>query len=117
MQALKNGVVIMTFAILMLGSERSHALSVDDLLGACEQAGAPCKDIPWVQAYIGGALDLIAMLDEETEYLAEVYCKSPDVLFDVAGILDYVEQNRVGNGGKNAMMLVIRFFEEYGGCR
>ncbi len=117
MQSLRYSTVIATLAALLLAPERGHALSVDELLDACVQIGAPCKDIPWVQAYIGGALDLIAMLDEETEYLAQVYCKAPEVLFDVPGILGYLERNRAGNGDKNAMLLVIRFFEDYGGCR
>ena len=94
----------------------TQALSVDELLDACEQTGRPCKEIPWVQAYIGGALDLIAMLDEETDYLGEVYCKPPDVLFDVSGILDFVSRHREAYGDRNAMLLVIRYFERYGGC-
>ena len=117
MQAIRHSAVFMTLAALLLAPGRSEALSVDELLDACERTGVPCKDIPWVQAYIGGALDLIAMLDEETEYLGQIYCKSPEDLFDVPGILGYVEQNRAGNGHKNAMLLVIQFFEEYGGCR
>ncbi len=117
MQVFRHSVVFVALTALLLAPGRSEALSVDELLDACEQTGAPCKDIPWVQAYIGGALDLIAMLDEETEYLDQVYCKSPEDLFDVPGILGYIERNRTGNGGKNAMLLVIQFFEEYGGCR
>ncbi|MEL7450526.1 MAG: hypothetical protein AAFN78_15035 [Pseudomonadota bacterium] len=116
MQIFKQGALFLCLAALLLTPVRSNALSVDGLLDGCAQAGAPCKDLPWAQAYIGGALDLIAMLDEETDYLGEVYCKSPDVLFDVPGIFSFIEKNRKGNGDKNAMMLVIRFFEEYGGC-
>ncbi|MEM9404128.1 MAG: hypothetical protein AAGA44_16795 [Pseudomonadota bacterium] len=117
MQALKQAAVFVILTALLSAPQPARALSVDELLDACEQTGMACKDIPWVQAYVGGALDLIAMLDEETDYLAQVYCKPPRDLFDVPGILDYVERNRAGNGEKNAMMLVIRFFEEYGGCR
>lgn len=103
-------------ALCLLLSGRAEALSVDELFNACEQAGRPCQEIPWVQAYVGGALDLIAMLDEETDYLGKVYCKSPERLFDVPGILNFVESNREGNGHKNVMLLVIQFFEKYGGC-
>ena len=117
MQAFRLTVVLSLLVAGLSVSERSNALSVDELLGACAQIGAPCKDIPWVQAYIGGALDLIAMLDEETDYLQQVYCKSPEELFDVPRILNFVEEHRKGNGQKNAMMLFIQYFEEYGGCR
>ena len=117
MQAIRHGAVFVTLAALLLTPVRSNALSVDDLLDGCAQAGAPCKELPWAQAYIGGALDLIAMLDEETDYLGQVYCKTPGEISDVPGILAFIEQHRKGNGDKNAMMLVIRFFETYGGCR
>ncbi len=60
--------------------------------------------------------DLIAMLDEETEYLATVYCKSPKELFDVGSIIQFMERERAGHGKRNAMLLVIRYLEEQGGC-
>ncbi|MEM9622582.1 MAG: hypothetical protein AAF993_13090 [Pseudomonadota bacterium] len=60
---------------------RADALTVDELLLACERDGRPCAQIPWIQAYLGGGFDLIASLDEKTEYLEQIYCLAPEDLF------------------------------------
>ena len=56
------------------------------------------------------------MLHEETDYIEPIYCKDPKLLFDVPAIIRFVENNSAGNEQKNAMLLVIRFLEKYGGC-
>ena len=95
---------------------RADALRVQEFLAICEQSGRACEEIPILQAYIGGALDLVAMLHEETDYIETMYCKDTKILFDVSGIIRFIEANAEGNEEKNAMMMLIRFLETYGGC-
>ena len=107
-------------AVLLLvcvgAPERAEALRVGEFVAICEEAGRECEEIPILQAYVGGALDLVAMLHEETDYIEPIYCKDPKLLFDVPAIIRFVENNSAGNEEKNAMLLVIRFLEKYGGC-
>lgn len=97
-------------------SSPATALTMNQFASVCESAGAQCSEQPFLQAYVGGALDLIAMLDEETDYLAEVYCKPTEELFDVSTIIRYMETKKTEYADKNAMLVVIRYFEERGGC-
>lgn len=102
---------------LLIPAGACRALSMDQFASACDSYAGDCSTIPWLQAYVGGALDLVAMLDEETDYLGEIYCREPNEFFDTQEIIRYMLANRSGNEEKNAMMLVIRYLEEMGGCR
>lgn len=101
---------------LPLISSSATALTMKQFASICESASTSCSEHPILQAYVGGALDLVAMLDEETEYLAEVYCKPAKELFDVPAIIRYMETQQTQTLDKNAMLLVIRYLEEQGGC-
>lgn len=94
----------------------ARALTMGQFASVCEEANIACSEHPLLQAYVGGALDLIAMLDEETDYLEDVYCKPTDELFDVPTIIMYMESKQADYANKNAMLVVIRYFEEHGGC-
>jgi len=87
-----------------------------DFIAICETSEKPCAEHPILTAYVGGSLDLIAALDEETEYLQKVYCKDPKDLFDVNGIIKFMESHQTEYANVNSMLLVIRYLEEYGGC-
>lgn len=99
-----------------LTSSPATALTMNQFASICESGEADCSEHPILRAYVGGALDLIAMLDEETDYLAEVYCKPTKELFDVPAIIRYMETQQTQYADKNAMLVVIRYFEEHGGC-
>lgn len=105
-----------TLVALSLVSSPLHALTMKQFVSLCKVSETDCADHPLLQAYVGGALDLIAALDEDTDYLAEVYCKPTKVLFDVPVIIRYMEGHQAEYADKNAMLLVIRYFEEQGGC-
>ena len=99
-----------------LFSSPADALTTEGFLAICEQAERKCEEIPVLQAYVGGALDLVATLHEATDYVDKIYCKDPELLFDVGAIIRFVEANQAGYEDENAMLLVIRFLETYGGC-
>ena len=95
---------------------RAAALEVGEFTTICASAGVTCSEVPILRAYVGGALDLVAMLHEETDYVTPIYCKNPQLLFDVSAIIRFIEKHQVGNEHRNTMLLVIRFLEQYGGC-
>lgn len=99
-----------------LAADRAEALTVSEFVDICRQSGRSCEEVAVLQAYVGGALDLIAVLHEQTEYIEPVYCKDPKILFDLATIIDFIEANREGHEKQNAMLLVVRFLEQHGGC-
>ena len=105
-------------ALLMLAlfPVNSSALTMGEFSSVCDSYAGECSSNPFLQAYVGGALDLIAMLDEETDYLDEVYCREPSELFDVPEIIRYMLSNKDDYRDRNAMLLVIRYLEEMGGC-
>ena len=87
-----------------------------EFTSACYSYKGDCGSHPFLQAYVGGALDLIAMLDEETDYLEKIYCREPSEFFDVPKIIHYMLSNSEDYRNKNAMLLVIRYLEEKGDC-
>lgn len=105
---------------LFLPATRASALTVAQFSAICEAAPAECSEHPTLQAYVGGALDLLATLDQDTEYLGKVYCKHPKGLFDVPKIIRYMETHqethKQSSANRNAMLLLVRYFEENGGC-
>lgn len=105
-----------TIAVLSLSSGAACALTMDQFASICDSGQEDCSKHPLLHAYVGGALDLIAVLDEETDYLARVYCKKPADLFDVPTVIRYMEQRREAYANRNAMLLVVRYLEEEGGC-
>ncbi|MCH9693486.1 MAG: hypothetical protein K0U72_03160 [Gammaproteobacteria bacterium] len=113
---LQNMAVAAVLIALSLMSSPATALTMNQFASICESGDVECSEHPILNAYVGGALDLIAMLDEETDYLAEVYCKPTKELFDVPAIIRYMETQQTQYADKNAMLVVIRYFEEHGGC-
>lgn len=105
---------IMISALTFAG--HSSALTVDQFTEICDSIEANCTEHPLLQAYVGGALDLIAVLDEETEYLQKIYCDAPENLFKVPNIIRYIEANKTRYADRNAMLLVVRYLEENSGC-
>ncbi|WP_027328715.1 hypothetical protein [Marinimicrobium agarilyticum] len=102
---------------LFLHSTGASALTVEQFSNICDSAPGECSDHPTLQAYVGGALDLIATLDEETKYLDTLYCRDPQTLFDVPTIIRFMQEHREGYTERNAMLLVVRYFEANGGCQ
>lgn len=113
--------VIRTFAPAIFGllsvlSSSASALNMEQFSNICESAPGECRDHPILNAYVGGALDLLATLDEDTAYLDKLYCKDPKAIFDVPAIIRFMQVHREGYADRNAMLLVVRYFEENGGC-
>ena len=94
----------------------ASALTVNELLDACDASQQPCQTIPWAQAYLGGGFDLIASLQEQTAHLTPIYCDAPRQVFDVPAVFAYLESHRDEAGDKNAMLMFVRYLEERGGC-
>lgn len=113
---LQNLASALILAAILSLSTNSKAITVDQFFGVCETEDHQCAEHPIKQAYIGGALDLIAVLDEETEYLDTVYCKKPKELFDIPAIIQYMELHREDYANQNAMILVLQYLVENGDC-
>lgn len=106
-----------TLGALFLHSPNAAALTMGQFSAICDSAPGECSDHPTLQAYVGGALDLIATLDEQTEYLDTLYCETPQTLFDVPRIIRFMEEHSEGYADRNAMLLFVRYFEVNGGCQ
>jgi len=76
-----------------------------------------CQDHLLLKAYVGGSLDAIAVLSEHTQYLSPFYCKDTSVLFDADKIIDFMVKHNSDYRDKNAMLLVVRYLQENGGCQ
>lgn len=114
--ALKTIAATAMAASILVFPSNTSALTMDQFAAICASHPGECSEHPILQAYVGGALDLIAMLDEQSDYLGEVYCEDPSTLFDVPAIIQYMQMHREEYADKNAMLLVIRYLEENGGC-
>jgi len=103
--------------LLPLHAPTAVALTMKQFSDICHSSPGECSDHPIIQAYVGGALDLLATLDEQTGYLGKVYCKETKALFDVPAIIPFMEQRSEQYATDNAMLLLVRYFEEHGGCK
>ncbi len=112
----RNLASVLISAAILLFPVSSFALTLDQFIGICESDQRECSDHPIANAYVGGALDLIAVLDEETDYLQKIYCENPRELFNVPAIIRYMQQHRVEHASQNAMILVLQYLEENGDC-
>ena len=108
--------VITLKAAFLMYPTVSSALTMDQVAAICDSGEGECSQHPLLQAYVGGSLDLIAVLDEETDYLSKIYCERPEELFNVPEIIKYMEEHRETYADKNAMLLVVRYLEEKGRC-
>jgi hypothetical protein len=99
-----------------LQAPSASALTMKQFADICQGAYEACSNNQALQAYVGGALDLLATLDERTDYLGKVYCKAPKELFDVPSIIRFMLERREEYATDNAMLVFVRYFEERGGC-
>jgi hypothetical protein len=95
----------------------ASALTMRQFAAACDAYASDCSTHPTLQAYVGGALDLLATLDEQTNYLTPLYCTDPQGLFDVPAIIEYMQRYSEQYAADNAMLALVRYFEEHGGCK
>lgn len=107
---------VLVALLLPLHTYDATALTMKQFSDICHSAPGKCSDHPVIQAYVGGALDLLATLDEKTDYLEKLYCKEPKELFDVPAIIRFMEQRKEQYAADNAMLVLVRYFEEEGGC-
>lgn len=112
----KNLLTTVILGLFFLNAPVVKAVTVAEFSGICDTAPGGCSEHPILLAYVGGALDLLATLDEETPYMDKLYCRKPGELFDVPAIISFMGSHSEGYETRNAMLLVIRYFEENGGC-
>lgn len=112
-----NAIAIMTITVcILVFSGKTTALTMSQFNEICDSSETKCSNHPLLQTYVGGALDLIAVLDEETDYLGTVYCDKPETLFNVSAIIDFMLKHQKNYSDRNAMLLVVRYLEENSGC-
>lgn len=116
MNTLRLTVKTLGFILALTWPFGAFAMTIGEFASICNSSNTPCQDMPFIQAYIGGALDLLAMLDEETDYLEPIYCAPKPELFRTTPIINYVLVHKNDRPTRNAMMLLIQYLEEKGGC-
>lgn len=104
-------------AFFSLHATSASALTMEQFLKICDSASGECSDYPILQAYIGGALDLLATLNEEKGYLGELYCEESKEVFDVPAIIRFMQEQGEQYATRNAMLLLVRYLEQNGDCR
>ncbi len=113
----KHFTAIALLGLCAVGSPKAAALTTEEFFTICASAPVPCHEHPVLRAYVGGALDLLATLDEQTPYLDTLYCGRPEEVFDLPGIVEFMETHRGEYATSNAMLPLVRYFERHGGCR
>jgi hypothetical protein len=109
-------VLLVTVVLTLFVATNAEALTAREFVSICNSNAGECVENPLIQAYVGGALDVVAALAETTDYLPDLYCKPPGEFFDVPAIIRYVQEHAAGFSERNAMQLLIRYLEENGGC-
>ena len=103
--------------LLLLPVSKVTALTTEEFSRICQGFSGKCTEQPALNAYVGGALDLIATLNEKTDYLnKKVYCGNPNDIFDVPKIIEFMLKHSEQYAKENAMLVFIKYFEYQGGC-
>ncbi len=105
-----------SFLSVLLSMSKASALTMEEFSNICNTLPVECSQSPVMNAYVGGALDLVATLGEQTNYLQPIYCKDPKDLFDIPVIINYMEQHSQQYEKNNAMLVLVKYFEEHGAC-
>ena len=112
-----NLLTLLIGLLTLLPIASAHSLTVKEFSNICNQYSGDCHELPIVNAYIGGAMDLIATLDEKTDYFpTKIYCTDPREIFDGKEIVDFILTNDHVLPAENAMLSFIKYFEINGGC-
>ncbi len=101
---------------LFFPMSQASALTAIEFSNICKTVEGECSQHPILNAYVGGALDLIASLQEQDLTATKVYCKEPKEIFNVPRIISYMDEHSHLRAKQNAMVLLINYFEEFGGC-
>jgi len=109
-------IFIVTITLAILITKEAKALTVQQFVNICQQGEIECHKQPILQSYVGGALDMIAVLQESNALLTKVYCKKPKVLFGVRQIINFILNNSDTDKSKNTMLLVVRYLTKQGAC-
>ncbi|RBP51740.1 hypothetical protein [Arenicella xantha] len=105
------------FCLLMVVlSCSAQALTVGQVQGICAEYDTSCRDNPFLQAYVGGGLDMLATLKEQGTLTGIQLCEPSDELFDVDKILDFLSSAKDDAKAKNAMHQVISYLQREGSC-
>ena len=100
---------------VLICSSKVSALTISEFKEICESSQVACKEHPILQAYVGGALDVLAVLDDENQFQENIYCGDNSVLFDFKRIIVFMEQSQE-KATDNAMSVLIKYLENNGGC-
>lgn len=111
--------LITSFVILLLAlhTPSASALTMKQVFDICHSSSSECSNHPMIQSYIGQAFDLLATLNEQMDYLGKMCCKKTKELFDVPAIIRFMELRSEQYATDNAMLVLVRYFEEHGGCK
>jgi hypothetical protein len=103
--------------ISAISAPSASALTAKGFAEVCAALPGECHATQFAQAYVGGALDFVAVLHEHTGHLAgPIYCKEPKAFFDTKAIINYMLANAAAAPNDNAMRLVVAYLEKEGGC-
>lgn len=102
--------------LILMYSGNAFSLTIQQFSELCHSSDGQCSANPAINAYIGGAVDLLATLQERTDYIEKLYCKESAHLFDVPTIIAFMERQAGIADQANAMLLFIEYFEQNGGC-
>lgn len=114
---MKTCIQLLTLVLLLVSSQTGNTLTSAQFAKMCAHHPQPCDQHPIAQAYVGGALDLLATLQEQTPYLEKLYCAETQDVFVMADIIAFMQQYAEEHGDRNAMMALVMYFEKNGGCR
>ncbi|MFT7559813.1 MAG: hypothetical protein ACI93R_001728 [Flavobacteriales bacterium] len=109
--------VITFVTLLSLYSHSITALRMNQFSELCHSSLGECSDKPIVQTYVGGDLDILTVLEEQTGFLGPVYRKESERLFDVLVVIRFIAQRSEQYATSNGMLALVRYDEQQGGCQ
>ena len=112
-----NRLILPGMMLLSLSSTAALGLTAGQVERICADFTGDCADHPLLNAYVGGALDMVAVLDERAGLASRLYCGRAEDVFDVPAIIRYLQAHASEERESNAMLLVVRYLTDNGGCQ
>ncbi|WP_395343928.1 hypothetical protein PN836_004545 [Ningiella sp. W23] len=99
---------------LMFSSAYSWSLNVEEFQQYCDKSKL---DSAFCQSYLGGAMDAIAVMNDEAKRTGnEIYCVHEKEIFNAPEMMDYILAQPSRFHKKNAILPLLDYLKAKGGC-
>jgi len=114
MKYLTTMVLALWFAMI---TAPTHALTLAQFNAICADQPVPCTQHPALHAYIGGAIDLLVAMRQNSDYLSPMTCALTPQHLDVNTIITFMTEYEPQSPERDAMAVLLEYLQAELPCK